>query len=143
MDNDKGRVDVRHLIAEVAKRHGILLRPDDAVFAVVTISELVLESTAQKAMRAMTATLDRFETSIHRAENRAGQIIGEQVRESVQEVRRLVNEDIGAASIKTDQLIRRIHKAYNARALQLWASITLLCAMMCAVSFWLGRMLAR
>jgi Transcriptional activator TraM len=35
--------DVMALIGEVAARHGITLRPDDPVFALVTVNQLVLE----------------------------------------------------------------------------------------------------
>jgi len=36
--------DVQRLIDEVAARHRLLLKPDDAAFAIVTMNHLVLEA---------------------------------------------------------------------------------------------------
>ena len=44
--------DVMALIGEVAARHGITLRPDDPVFALVTVNQLVLEQTMNGTDRA-------------------------------------------------------------------------------------------
>lgn len=143
MGTNAGQIDVQHLIAEVAKRHGIMLRPNDAIFAVVTINELVLEKTVEEAMRAMAATLERFDASIERAEMRAGKMLAQSVRESSEGIRRALHEDIGMATVKADELVRTIHRAHRQRALRLWGGIALLCAtVLCAGSFWLGRLTA-
>ena len=36
--------DVQRMIDEVAARHRLLLKPDDAAFAIVTMNHLVLEA---------------------------------------------------------------------------------------------------
>ena len=39
--------DVQRLIDEVAARHRLLLKPDDAAFAIVTMNRLVLEESLE------------------------------------------------------------------------------------------------
>ena len=136
-----GDIDIDYVIGEVAKRHGILLRPSDAVFAAVTVNELVLKNTVQAAMKRMEATLDRFDTSIQRAENRAGQILGQQVKESAQQLQKAIETEIAAANARTDALVRSVRTANSQR--MRWAAIAFILAMvLCACSFWLGCLTA-
>jgi hypothetical protein len=134
-------LDTQKLIAEIAERHHVRVEPDDPVFVVVTVNQRVMEDTVREMLKVMEATFARFDASIERAENRAGRTLAQSVRESGDEIRRLVHEDIGAASIRASELVRTINKAHAERALRLWAGVTLLCAtVLCAASFWLGRL---
>lgn len=136
-----GDIDIDHVIGEVAKRHGILLRPSDAVFAAVTVNELVLKNTVQGVMTSMVATLDRFDTSIQRAENRAGHILGQQVKESSHQLREAIEAEIAAASTRTEELVRSVRTANSQRTC--WTAIAFVLAMLlCACSFWLGHLTA-
>jgi hypothetical protein len=141
MGTKGGQIDVRQVIAEVAKRHRIMLHPDDAVFAMVTINELVLERTVQEAIRAMEATLERFDTSIERAEIRAGKILAQSVKAAGESICHSAREDVRTAAVKADELVCAIRGAHRERAGRLWSGIALLCAtLLCAGSFWLGRL---
>jgi len=143
METDSGTVDVPRLIAEVARRHGIALTPKDPVFAAVTLNELVLKHIIKDAAATMAATIGRFNASVEEAENRAGQVLAQQVKESVQYLRQAVHADIGAANIMAQELVRGIHRAHSERSLRLWTGVALLCAaLLCAGSFWLGRLTA-
>jgi hypothetical protein len=136
-----GDVDIEYLIGEVAKRHGVILRPSDAVFAAVTLNELVLKSTVREAMKGMAATLDRFDTSIQRAENRAGQILGRQVKESSQQLSEAIHVEVSAANSRTEALFRSVRTADT--QLRRWIGIAFLLSMiLCVCSFWLGRLTA-
>jgi hypothetical protein len=134
-------LDTQKLIAEIAERHHVRVEPDDPVFVVVTVNQRVMEDTVREMLKVMEATLARFDASIERAENRAGRMLAQSVKESGDGIRRLVQEDIGAASIKAVELVRAINRAHGERALRFWAGVTLLCAIvLCAGSFWLGRL---
>lgn len=133
MNGRPGKIDIEHIIGEVAKRHRIGLQPSDPIFAVATVNELVLKSTVQEAMKAMSATLDRFDTSIQRAENRAGQVLGVKIRESAEELRQAVHSEI----------VNGVQRSHSRVALRFWTGIALLCAtLLCVASFWLGHVLA-
>jgi hypothetical protein len=133
MNGRPGKIDIEYIIGEVARRHALAVRPSDPAFALVTINELVLKSTVHEALKAMAGTLDRFDTSIQRAENRAGQILGQQIRESAEQLRQVVHSEIVAGGRRSNSRV----------ALRFWAGIGLLCAtFLCAASFWLGQVLA-
>ena len=134
-------LDTQKLIAEIAARHHVRVDPDDPVFVVVTVNQRVMEDTVREMLKVMEATLARFDASVERAENRAGRVLAQAVKESGDGIRRVVHEDIGAASVKANELVRAIHNAHSVRALGLWAGVTLLCTtVLCAGSFWLGRL---
>jgi hypothetical protein len=55
----------------------------------------------------------------------------------------MIQEDIGAANLKTNELVRRLDTVHNRRALRFWAGIALLSTVvLCAGSFWLGHLTA-
>ena len=64
-------LDTQRLIAEIAERHNVRVEPDDPVFIVVTVNQRVMEDTVREMLKAMEATLARFDASVERAENRA------------------------------------------------------------------------
>lgn len=136
-------LDTPKLIAEIVERHHVRLEPDDPVFITVTLHQRVMEDTVREMLKVMEATLARFEASIDRAEHRAGRILAQSVKESGEGIRRVVHEDIGAASVKADELVRRIHSAHSEQSLRLWTGIGLLCAtVLCMASFSLGWLTA-
>ena len=134
-------LDTQKLIAEIAERHHMRVETDDPIFAVVTVNQRVMEDTIRQMLKVMEATLARFDASIERAENRAGRILAQSVKESGDGIRRAVHEDIGAASVKANELVHAIHRAHSGLALWFWSGVALFCAtVLCAGSFWLGRL---
>lgn len=80
---DKGEsVQVERLIAEVAARHGILLKRDDPAFALVTVAQVLLEASAARIERRFDARLAVFETAVANAERRAGRMLADKLRQS-------------------------------------------------------------
>lgn len=75
-------IDVERLIAEVAARHGILLKRDDPAFALITVAEALLEASAARIERRLTDRLVAFDNAVENAERRAGQILAHKVRHS-------------------------------------------------------------
>jgi hypothetical protein len=71
-------LDVEALIAEVAKRHKILLAPEDPAFALVTLNELVLS----RLVALLEARLAAMETTVSRSSVRqieTAKTIGESI----------------------------------------------------------------
>src|SRR5262245_48182641 len=133
-----GTLDTQKLIAEIAARHQIRLESDDPIFTVVTLNQLVMQDTVAEMLKVMEATLSRFEASIERAENRAGRLLADSVKDSGATIRRMIQEDIRAANLRANELVRRLDAVHNRRALRFWAGIALLCTVvLCAGSFWL------
>ena len=78
--------DIDRLIAEVAARHGILLKKDDAAFALVTLNELVLESAIADLVAGMRAATTEFEKAMERVQERAGVAMAKQTRTILREL---------------------------------------------------------
>jgi hypothetical protein len=67
--------DVMALIGEVAARHGITLRPDDPVFALVTVNQLVLEQTMTELIGRTQQLTNEFDQAAARLQARAGSVL--------------------------------------------------------------------
>jgi hypothetical protein len=80
---DAPKID--RLIAEVAARHGVLLKPDDAAFALVTLNQLVLENAIKGLAAGIRAATADFESAFERVQTRAGAAVAKDFRQLVVE----------------------------------------------------------
>jgi hypothetical protein len=60
-------LDREAIIAEVARRHGILLSPEDPILATVAIHEVVLGEYIRQIEEGITRVTEEFEGATHRA----------------------------------------------------------------------------
>jgi len=80
--------DIDRLIAEVAARHGVLLKPDDAAFALVTLNRLVLEQALREIENAVRRNVAELDAGAARLQSRAGGVIGQELRQAILEMKR-------------------------------------------------------
>jgi hypothetical protein len=78
--------DIDRLIAEVAARHGILLKKDDAAFALVTLNQLVLEAALSRLIAETQRATADFECAMDRVQTRAGAAMANDARRLVAEI---------------------------------------------------------
>src|SRR5438477_759201 len=97
MEREKSPPDVQRLIGEVAERHGILLKPDDAAFALVTINQLMLEELMAKLLGEVRSAITEFDEAAGRVQSRAGSLLAGQVKDAAATIRRELGGDIAAA----------------------------------------------
>jgi hypothetical protein len=64
--------DIDRLIAAVAARHHVLLKPDDAAFALVTLNQLVLEDSIKELAGHVRDATTEFLSSFERVQEHAG-----------------------------------------------------------------------
>lgn len=95
--------DVKGVIAEVAARHGIALRPDDPVFALVTVNQLVLEQTMAELIGQVQQMTNEFDRVAARVQTRAGSVLATEVRRAGLEVRQALRQDITSAGIRAHE----------------------------------------
>jgi hypothetical protein len=57
---DLSKLDIERLISDVAKRHNLLLRPDDPLFITVTLNELLLARALERIEAAVIASQDQI-----------------------------------------------------------------------------------
>jgi hypothetical protein len=78
--------DIDRLIAEVAARHGILLKRDDAAFALVTLNQLVLEQVMTELGEKLHHEFAEIEAAFTRQQSRTGSIIGREIKRAITEL---------------------------------------------------------
>ena len=74
--------NVERMIAAVAAEHRLLLKPDDAAFAIVTMNRLVLEESLEAIRAVVNQDLAQFKETAQWAHSRAESAIEEEVRRS-------------------------------------------------------------
>src|SRR5581483_7203713 len=87
-------IDVQELIAEVASRHDLFLRPSDPAIALVTMNQIILERTLEIVHEHVDATIARFDASVQKAEKRAGTMLAQEVKESATQMRQGLQTEI-------------------------------------------------
>ena len=85
--------NVKVLIGEVAKRHGITLKSDDPAFALVTLNQLILEQAINELSDQTQTTTREFAESLSRLQSQTGNILGTQVRNAACQLRQAVERD--------------------------------------------------
>ena len=64
--------DIDRLIAAIAAKHHVLLKPDDAAFALVTLNQLVLEDSIKELASHIRTATTEFVSSFERVQEHAG-----------------------------------------------------------------------
>jgi hypothetical protein len=142
MKTRNGRIDVQRLIAEVAARHNILLKPDDAAFALVTMNELVLEELLERVEARIGASLAAFEASAKDAEQRATRAIASEVDRSGARIRQQIESDICDASVKARKLLEQVAGAHRRLLSAHTTAIAIIAALvLCLIAAWAGSRL--
>ncbi len=105
--------DIRRLIAEVAERHRIVLRPDDPIFLTVTLNEIILQCYIERVESAVAAAEQRLSlmTAEHIADAReaasrmitdAAAYSAERLRDAANEAAQLVTEAVGRQRLEAE-----------------------------------------
>ncbi len=126
------KIDTKEMIAKVAARHGILLRPDDPAFAIVTLNELVLDAMAAALIQQVNNSITEFSAAADRIQVRAGTALAEEVRIAVDSMRIGLRADLETGGYKARELVMQVHRAHSRRNLIRWFSMGLLAALILA-----------
>ena len=139
MNTRNARIDVQRLIAEVAARHHVLLKPDDAAFALVTMNQLVLEELVERVEGRIGASLAAFEASTRDAERRAARLIADEVDRSGARMRQQIESDIGDASLKARKLLDQVAHAHRRLLSVRMTAVAIICFLaLCLLAVWVG-----
>jgi hypothetical protein len=134
--------DVKRLIAEVATQNGIRVEPGDPLFALVTMNNMVLDQTMREFQEQFQARIAEFHASMERADRRAGSILAQNVKESVDLTRRGLQNDIHIAGLRARVIVDLVNEAHRRPALIRWSAVGLVAgALLFAGGVWLGTLL--
>jgi hypothetical protein len=110
------------LVAEVARRHGIVLKEDDPALAIVTLNRLVLQAAADELLKKVAALAEEFRAAADSVQTRAGGVIAVQVGAALEAGRAAFREDLKAGELRVRQLVAELHKAQSRPAAVRWAT---------------------
>ncbi len=134
--------DVKRLISEVAAQNGIRVEPDDPLFALVTINRMVLEEATQELQNRIQARISEFDASYQRAERRAGIVLAQIVKESAEQMRLGLQNDIHRAGLKACEFVHLVNEAHRRPVLIRWSAVGLAAgALLFGGGVWLGTLL--
>jgi hypothetical protein len=122
----------QQLITAVLARNGIRIEPDDPVFALVTINELVLEEAVRRLSDEMDRRLATFNAGMDQTERRAGKLLAQDVKNAAGQIRAEMQKDIDAAGMKAAYLVYKVDQAHKRPAMIRWIAVGLLSAMVLA-----------
>src|SRR5437016_11716333 len=111
MPDENGSITTQRLIAEVAARHNVFLKPDDPAIALVTMNRLILDDAMETVHKQIRATIAEFHASMQKAEKRAGSILAQGVKESADQMRQVLQSDIHTAGLKAREIVHLVNEA--------------------------------
>ncbi len=138
-ENDSTRT--RRLIAEVAARHNVFLKPDDPAIALVTMNRLILDDAMETIHRQIRVTIAEFQASIQKAEKRAGSMLAQSVKESTAQMQQGLQSDIHVAGLKAREIVHLLNEAHRRPTLIRWSALGLVAGVLLfGGGFWLGTL---
>ena len=99
-------ITTKQIIDEVAMRHKLMLRPDDAGFALVTMNRMVLEDGLQALNAAMKANVTVWEQSCLRIQSEAKSTFNHEVKTAGEEIRKSILRDLDHAKVEAAALVK-------------------------------------
>ena len=118
--------DMKQMISEVAAENGIRIEPGDPLFALVTLNRLVLEESAQRFHNHTERLLAVFDASVQKAEKRAGTMLAQMVKESAEQMRQGLQNDIRVAGVRSLEFVHAVNEAHRRPAIIRWAAAGLI-----------------
>jgi hypothetical protein len=105
--------NVQRLITAVAAEHRLLLKPDDAAFAIVTMNRLVLEESLEAIRAVVAEDLAQFKQTAQWAHSRAESAIQSEVRVSARALREELQSDIDTARLRATAMVQEVKEIYE------------------------------
>jgi len=120
--------DADRITAEVAARHGVLLKPDDPAMVLVTINQCVLENCFARLEHRARALIKEMEAASECMEERAAGRLADQVRQSGGTIREEIQRDIELAKLEVSEAVFKIRAAYSKGAVGRAIAMGIVCA---------------
>ena len=116
-------LDLKRITAEVAARHGMLLRPDDPAMLLVTMNEVVLQQVIGSIEARTEEIVAGIEAGFRSAQREALGSVEREARKAGIAVREEIQKDIDAGRLHARELIVELNHAYTRSAVRRWVAI--------------------
>lgn len=106
------------------------------------MNQLILEGAMETVHKEIRATIQEFHASMEKAERRAGSMLAQKVRESAEQMRDGLQNDIHMAGLKAREFVHLVNEANRRPALIRWSAVGLIAGVLLFVGgIWLGTFL--
>ena len=122
------QLDVKRITAEVAARHGVLLKEDDPALVLVTISEVVLEACFEKLERRSRQLVAEFDVSFKDMHQQASSHLKDEVQAAAAAIHDEIHRDIQAAKLEASETVQRVRASHSHSVVQRWIAVGIVCA---------------
>lgn len=141
-----GSIDAKKLTAQVAARHGLLIREDDPAMALVTMNEIVLEQVLENAQVGLRGILSEAEKGQKRWQQEAAVWVQEEIGRAGSALRVQLLRDIDAGRLQAKELVVQLAQLYSRSAVRTWVALGIVSALILlligvGLGFELGRWL--
>src|SRR5437667_2309550 len=137
-------LDLKRITAEVAARHGMLVRQDDPAMLLVTMNEVVLQQVFGSIEARTEEIVAGMEAGLRSAQRQAMGSIEKEARKAGIAVREEIQKDIDAGRLHARELIVELNRAYSRSAVRRWVAVGVIVASgLLALGVGLGVFLAR
>ncbi len=137
-------LDLKRITAEVASRHGMLVRQDDPAMLLVTMNEVVLQQVVGSIEARTEEIVAGMEAGLRSAQREALGSIEEEARKAGIAVREEIQKDVDAGRLHARELIVELNRANSRSAVRRWVAVGMIAASgLLVLGVGLGVLLAR
>ena len=137
-------LDLKRITAEVAARHGMLVRQDDPAMLLVTMNEVVLQQVFGSIEARTEEIVAGMEAGLRSAQREALGSIEKEARKAGIAVREEIQKDVDAGRLHARELIVELNRAYSRSAVRRWIAVGMIAASgLLVLGVGLGVLLAR
>ena len=122
------QLDVKRITAEVAARHGVVLKPDDPALVLVTISECVLEQSFEPLEIRARALIAETDACFEDMQQRASAHLTDEVRSAARAIREEIHRDIQAAKLEANEAVFKMRASHSQSVVRRWLAAGIVCA---------------
>jgi len=122
------QLDVKRITAEVAARHGVILKPDDPALVLVTISECVLEQSFERLEIRARTLIAEIDACFEGMQQRASAHLTDEVRSAARAIREEIHRDIQAAKLEANEAVFKIRASHSQSVVRRWLAAGIVCA---------------
>jgi hypothetical protein len=106
------------------------------------MNRLILDGAMENIHTQIRATIAEFHASMQKAEQRAGSILAQGVKESAAQMQRGLQNDIQIAGLKAREIVHLVNEAHHRPALIRWSAVGLIAGVLLfGGGVWLGTLL--
>jgi len=122
------KLNVKRITAEVAARHGVLLKEDDPALVLVTISEVVLETCFENLERRSRQLVAEFDAAFKDMHQRASSRLKNEVQAAAAAIHDEIHRDIQAAKLEASETVQRVRASHSQSVARRWIAVGIVCA---------------